>query len=156
MSSDTFYQMPSDLQALIGELNHAERMHHIATASAILAPSVGPCGQAALMLRDLHCERFLLKDDLDKAKREIIRLRVLLGHMPGVSEPVEIAYKGGLEVRRVGKDSTSEESTVEWKLSRVDILWSVGVHDTPGFNIKGSAFIHTPEGFGSTWRFPLK
>jgi hypothetical protein len=156
MSSDTFYKMPSDLQALIGELNHAERMHHISTESAILAPSVGPCGKAAQLLRDFDMHRWLAADDLSKAKLEIRRLRVLLGHMPGLNEPVEIAYKGDLEVRQVGKDRTSPENSVEWKPSRVDILWSVGVHDTPGFSIKGSTFIHTPEGFGSTWRFPLK
>lgn len=152
MAPSTFYVASPDLQTLIAELNAAERQHHITTAHVILAPAVGPCGRAAQKLRDLDSDRWMAEDDLARANKEIARLRVKLGHMPAVEDIVEIATKGQHLAARPA--SAGDKAEAVWKTYAVDQHWNVGVHDTPGFTVAGSSFIHTPDGFGTTWRFP--
>lgn len=143
------------LRDALAWLDSREADYDMATEHIIGAPAEGPAGKAAKLLRFFHAEWARIKDDYEKLEAEAEKLRVLAGHMPLVSEQVEIALTNGLEVRLVLSVGKPREpaSTVEWTVRMVDQLYYCGAHDDPGFSVAGSRFIHTQDGFGKTWRW---
>ena len=142
------------LKDLLKWLDYEESDYQLASEHIIGAPPVSRHGHTAKLLRFFHANWFDMKEANKKLEAEVMRLRVLLGHMPGLRDVVEIACKDGLDVRlAIGVGTPRAPSTIEWRAFEVEQLWYVGAHDDPGFSVGGSKFIHTREGFGKTWRF---
>jgi hypothetical protein len=124
-----------------------------------LAPGADPTklgypGLASKMLRAMRAGLVVdavvveLHGEIEQLRREVERLRVLLGHIPSVGDLVDVACKDGRDIHLAALAPTNE-----WRVGKVEQLWNIGAHDDPGFTIEGSRYIHTIEGFRKTWRF---
>lgn len=154
MVSELTQEQSPGLRELLAWLDHEEGDYRVVNEHTIGAPLDGRHGRAAKLLRFFHANWFKLNEANKKLEAEVLRLRVLLGHMPEIHDIVEIACKDGVDVRMMlGEDVPLGPNVIEWRAFEVDQLWCVGLHDDPGFSVQGSRFIHTREGFLKTWRF---